>query len=431
MPNTHQPNILFCLFDSLSMADSGLTTEANELPTLSNLCQTSALFTRTYTPCPESSPARASLFTGLDPGVHGLWTNGVTLPSTEQTFAQRLLSAGYSNALVGRYQLSGVSRWTTEKFRHSEFTHTEWAHGPIHRSRQNHYISWLEKTAPEHYSDLFPMQANPDETLLADEQIACLERLPNEFSFNAWVGDRLGHWISRQPRSKPFLAVASFCVGSNFGAEPIERSDGENVHQPAMNQADSAIGKLLEQLNESDQTEDTVVIIASARGNSVPNDDTSVMKERSIKVPLLIHQPSQQKLTINNPISTIDIAPTVLELANTPISPRMQGQSLLHVINGQREPRNWALSRYRNHTKNAHNHWQSALCSESMKFVVRHNEQVEQHALGLYNLDIDPLEKNNLAQNRSHAEDLELMIDQMIDARCAMEDRTEPRIAEF
>ena len=44
---------------------------------------------------------------------------------------------------------------------------------------------------------------------------------------------------------------------------------------------------------------------------------------------------------------------------------------------------------------------------------------------------MDPHEKNNLASKEQHAEQLEDMIDKLIDARCALEDRTEPRIAKF
>jgi hypothetical protein len=68
-----------------------------------------------------------------------------------------------------------------------------------------------------------------------------------------------------------------------------------------------------------------------------------------------------------------------------------------------------------------------------MKLIVQHgnpntDSQSIQH---LYDLESDPEEKNDLAGNDKFAAKLETMIDLMLDARCAMEDRTEPRIAEF
>ena len=49
----------------------------------------------------------------------------------------------------------------------------------------------------------------------------------------------------------------------------------------------------------------------------------------------------------------------------------------------------------------------------------------------MFDLVSDPDERNDLAIDANYANDLEDMIDLMIDARCALEDRTEPRIAKF
>lgn len=68
------PNILSIAFDSLSARD--LYRHLDDLPTLRLLLDKSRNFTNAYTCCPESSPSRASLFTGLDIAVHGLWTDG-------------------------------------------------------------------------------------------------------------------------------------------------------------------------------------------------------------------------------------------------------------------------------------------------------------------------------------------------------------------
>ena len=135
----------------------------------------------------ESSPARASLFTGLDPCVHGLWTNGVKLPPRERTFPEILARAGYANWLVGRRQLAGVSNWTTEHARQGEFAHFEWAHGPLHRSRQNAYLTWLQRNAPECHARIFPSQANADDTNVPPEQQAAMST-PTSSVFNHWVG---------------------------------------------------------------------------------------------------------------------------------------------------------------------------------------------------------------------------------------------------
>lgn len=432
MPVSERPNILFCVFDSLSIHDSGLLKKSNELPTLTRLRESSTLFTRTYTPCPESSPARASLFTGLDPCVHGLWTNGITLPNTEWTFPQRLSAAGYTNCLVGRRQLAGVSEWTTEQVPKCEFTHAEWAHGPLHRSRQNAYLVWLQQTAPEHYSTLFSTQANPDDTQATQEQHEALAKLPDELSFNHWVCKRLNNWITSHPTGLPFLAVAGFSIGSLSGAAPTAKHDSEAVNRQALQQADAALGLLLDQLSESNRDSETIVIITASRGNNVQSTD-SLMSERALSVPLLIHRSGYGKQHIDAPVSTMDVTPTILALSSTPIGPRMQGTSLLGILNGTESPRGWAMSRLRRGCKPQEQGWQTAFCTADMKLVMLHGStrDATPATFKLFDLKADPQENQNLAAQESYAAELEAMIDLMIDARCALEDRTEPRIAEF
>ena len=435
MPIIQRPNIILFLLDSLSALDAALPESANGLPSLSKLSLNGACFNRAYTPCPESSPARASLFTGLDPAVHGLWTNGVTLPDYERTFAQRLSQAGYSTYLAGRYQLSGVSRWTTEQARPGEFSQMDWAHGPLHRSRQNAYLEWLQHARPDYHEQIFAVQADPDDTTVTQRQREALAALPDEFSFNHWVGLRVSQWIESQSMDQPFLAVAGFSVGDMLGTKPQPLTDIESVDEPALKQADNAIGQIMEHLEASHRSEDTVIIVAAARGNAgLLTSDKALadhaLNETAIRVPLIFHGAAFKPQTVDSLVSTMDIAPTVLAIASVPCGPRMQGESLLGVLDGTRAPRDWGLSRIRQSLRSGEQNWQTALYTQHMKLVVCHGKQ-QAKSTSMYNLDEDPLENNDLAETDCHASQLEEMMDQMIDARCALEDRTEPRIAEF
>ena len=433
MPVSHRHNILLVLFDSLSAIDSGLPGASGATPVLSGLSRESALFSGTYAPCPESSPARASLFTGLDPCVHGLWTNGVKLPPRERTFPEILARAGYANWLVGRRQLSGVSNWTTEHARHGEFAHFEWAHGPLHRSRQNAYLTWLQRNAPECHARIFPSQANADDTNVPPGQQAAMSELPDELSFNHWVGDRICELMSRHPPDQPFLAVAGFSVGSSMGADSPQDHDGEGLNERSLRQADAAVGRILDRLAASNLDEDTAILVTSGRGNFVSGTKAGLMSERSIRVPLLMRRAGQEHRILATPVSTMDIAPTILDIAGMPIGPRIQGHSLLAVLSGSQAPRGWAMSRLRKGLSPRSRNWRTALRVNKLKLVVSHGSTKDSvpARYRLFDLETDPNELEDLARLEAHAVDLEDMIDQMIDARCALEDRTEPRIAEF
>ncbi len=433
MPVSYRPNILFILFDSLSSFDSGLLDASTATPALSGLLQQGALFTSAYAPCPESSPARASLFTGLDPCVHGLWTNGVKLPSRARTFPEILAQAGYTNWLVGRWQLAGVSNWTTEHTRPGEFAQVEWAHGPLHRSRQNAYLTWFQQNAPDCYARIFASQADADDTNVPPEQRAAISGLPDDLSFNHWVGERVGDLVSTHPSDQPFLAVAGLSVGSSAGAEQPHDNDGEGLNEQALRQADAALGRVLDNLAACNRAEDTVILVAAGRGNVVSGTKASPMDERSIRVPLLLCRTGQERRIVDAPVSTMDIAPTILDIAGIPIVPRIQGQSLLGVVSGSQAPRGWAMSRLRKVSSTRVRNWQTALRVNNMKLVVSHGSTRDAvpATYRLFDLDVDPDELEDLAGDEAHAADLDEMIDQMIDARCALEDRTETRIAEF
>ena len=433
---TRRPDILLCVFDSLAACETGSTGDSFVTPVLDKLQKQSAVFTAAYSASPESSPARVSLFTGLDPSVHGVWTNGVELPIHEETFPQLLTQAGYTSWLAGRRQLAGVSNWTTEHSRAGEYTRVEWAHGPLHRSRQNAYLNWLQETDPERYAQVFPRQANPDDTVIPAEQYTAVASLPDELSFNYWVGQRICDLIDSHQQEQPFLAVAAFSVGASLGAGTSQDDDNEEVNERALQQADTALGQILAQLPDN-KDEETVVIVTAGRGNAVSGNQNSTMQERAIKVPLFLRSVEQTPQTVNDPVSTIDIAPTILDIAGLPQRARLQGTSLLDVLAGTTPPRSWAMSRLRNgegyESSDEKRNWQTALRANNMKLIVNHgNTQTgEAASYRLFDLVSDPDERNDLATDANYANDLEDMIDLMIDARCALEDRTEPRIAKF
>lgn len=403
MTMTARPNILLVVFDSLSAQD--LTKHAGGLPTINALLRDSLTFTNAYTPSPESGPARASLFTGLDMAAHGVWTDGVALPKRERPLPEVFRENGYHSWLVGRRQLAGLSNWTTEHARLLEYDHLDWAHGPLHRSRQNAYLTWLQQATPETCAQMFPRQANPDDTVVPDWQREAMEALPDDLSFNSWIGQQVCSRIN----DGPFFGVVGFVVGQSMGSSGAPT---EAVNPRALAQADAALGVILQNLPDN-----TVIALTAGRG-SVTNPATP-LKECAIKVPLALRIPNSAAQTIQEPVSTMDVAPTLYALAGLRAPQRTQGQCL--TIS---EPRGWAFCRLR-HPDQPH---RTALITERWKLVVTHDAS---QTLQLFDLKADPTEAHNCSASPDHQGTIEHMLDQVIDSRVALEDRTEPRIAKF
>lgn len=436
-----RPNVILAVFDSLSARF--LDQHIHELPTLRSLKQSGVSFNRTYVCSPESSPARASLFTGLDMAAHRVWSDGVELPMREKTLSEVFASNGYQTSLIGRRQLAGVSNWTTEHPRASEYHRTYWAHGPLHRSRQNAYLSWLQETQPDTYTRLFPNQPNPDDTHVPAWQYQAMIDLPDNISFNAWIGKQYCTILEEQAVDKPYLGVLGFVVGETMGV-PVSHGSMRNEiveasTKVAVQQADSALATILKQAPDN-----TVVVVSSGRGSLASDKQQPFMHNDAIRVPLFVNAPGFNAKTIESAVSTIDIAPTLFNLANIDSPQRVQGQCLLRTA-----ARGWAFSRLRS----ANTQHISCVCNERWKLVMLHagehvqvstqsanktsintNDYPQTSASSVYelfDLHADPNELNNLANSEEHDAILEDMIDLMIDARVALEDRTEPRIASF
>src|SRR5262245_36537947 len=108
--DARKPNILFIVGDDMGYADVGFQG-CRDIPTpnLDALAKSAVRCTSGYVSAPYCSPCRAGLLTGRYQQRFGHEFNPVTrengLPVSETTIANRLKSAGYATALVGKWHL--------------------------------------------------------------------------------------------------------------------------------------------------------------------------------------------------------------------------------------------------------------------------------------------------------------------------------------
>ena len=415
-----RPNVLMVLFDSLCQA--ALESHLAELPALRALDTTSIVFERAFASSPEASPARASVLTGLDTAAHGLWTDGVALPERETTLTAGFAAQGYRSWHVGRRQLAGVSHFTTEHARAGECHAQDWAHGPAHRSRQNAYLNWLQATAPDIYSSVFPRQPNPDDTALSAAQHAQLADLPDELSFNVWAGARAVSRLEAATAGQPFFGLIGFVVGEDRGGAPRSEAGMEALDVRALRQADLALTSVLAALDAHAVRDNAIVVVTAGRGNRSARAGHATMHDDTLNVPLLLGVPGCGGERVASPVPAFDLAATLYALTGVAAPTRLQGVSLL-----TEPPRGWVLARCR-HPLSAH---QSALRTERWKLVVTHGDGVTESRSCLYDVHADPDEQTDLGADPEYRDTMEALVDQMIDARVALEDRTAAREASF
>ena len=108
-----KPNILFIMTDQQRLsAVSAYGHTPCQTPHIDRLAAEGTLFENAYTTFPVSSPARASVLTGLYPHAHGVTANihevacsVHELPDGPHLLPRRLQTAGYSSGYTGKWHL--------------------------------------------------------------------------------------------------------------------------------------------------------------------------------------------------------------------------------------------------------------------------------------------------------------------------------------
>ncbi len=114
-------------------------------------------------------------------------------------------------------------------------------------------------------------------------------------------------------------------------------------------QLDHAIGRILVALAETGQADDTLVVCTTDHGELL-GDHQMLFKgplhyDGLLRVPLIVRGPGVVRgAQVAAPVGTIDLVPTILDLAGLPIPPTVEGRSLRPFLAGGSEQREWVLT---------------------------------------------------------------------------------------
>jgi N-acetylglucosamine-6-sulfatase len=177
---------------------------------------------------------------------------------------------------------------------------------------------------------------------------------------------------------------------------------------------DSGVGQILRQLEAMGQLDDTIVIYSSDNGYFQGEHglrDKRAMYEDSIRVPHLVHYPRliRPGTVFDQMVLNIDVAPTLLDFAGVDIPAAMQGRSWRPVLEG-RDPqgRDHWLYEYFWEKNFPWDPTQYGIRTRRFKYIrypdIGHADpdypmKGELPAEELYDLENDPLEMRNLAND--------------------------------
>ena len=187
---------------------------------------------------------------------------------------------------------------------------------------------------------------------------------------------------------------------------------------------DGCVGNILDAVQAAGIDDETAIIFISDNGffrGEHGLSDKRAAYEESIRLPFMIRHPSVQTangLIVNEIVSNLDIAPTILDLAGLEVPASMQGASLEPFIRGE-VPNDWRDQLFIEYNHDAEFPTASvrpyiSLIHEDGLKIVRYQENASWNELFDTSISADPYEITNIInssalidqQNRATMEDL-------------------------
>lgn len=214
-------NVLLILCDQLRKDSLGCYGNPYaRTPHLDALAQQSARFERCYVANPICSPNRMSIFSGMYPRNHGVWTNGLAYRETSMLLQNCLHEQGYQTANIGKIHFSPTdcnrpdvaspeAGWVWDDTRadydnhgpYAGFEYMELTTG--HQRQKGHYRQWFfENGGTEEMFEL---------TRRTGDGMSGAMHIPPHLHSSSFVGERTCAFLrEKRDPDRPFFLVASF-----------------------------------------------------------------------------------------------------------------------------------------------------------------------------------------------------------------------------
>jgi len=356
--STKKPNVIFYIIDGAGadlMSLYGYNRRTT--PNLERIAAEGAVFERAYSNASWTQPSTLSFMTSLQHSVASL-SQGVGWPKAPDqvlTMAQHLHRAGYqtavlvSNDYAGR--ISGLDRGV-DKMRDYDPENYSISSVLLHKD----FWKWREDYPAEPYWVHF--QTTDIHT--------------------PWrpVAPFAGLFVSpteRQVFCKWFDQVGRMPGPENFEKTGIDRvayyHSARGIYDEAMAHQDYQLGRLVERLKANGEWKHSLLIVAADHSHfhaglslldplppELDGDEAlsaPIISSWISRIPLIIVWPERivAGARFSDPVSMIDMLPTVLDLLDLPMPEVMQGQSLAPLLLGEPgwEPRPVILDEMRVH----------------------------------------------------------------------------------
>lgn len=308
--DTHpRPNVLWIVSEDCPPWFGCYGDRLASTPTIDALADRGVLFSAAGSPAPVCSPSRFGLLTGIAPESHSpadRMRAVASAPDWMRTYPELFRDAGYyctNNAKTdynADFDVDGI-----------------WAES----SPSAH---WRNRPDGAPFVAVFNFDATHESSVFDDESPFITAIAP----FLSQVD---------LPRFEPAVPLDDVVVPPYLPDEPAVRRDFA-VYYAAVAAYDAFVAGLLAQLDDDGLTDDTIVLLTSDHGGVTPRSKR-FLHEEGVHVPLVIAAPPMvgdrlgaPGTRVDTPVSTLAIAPTLLDLAGLPVPAHMGAAPLTRPL---------------------------------------------------------------------------------------------------
>ncbi|MEP1208115.1 MAG: sulfatase-like hydrolase/transferase [Rhizobiaceae bacterium] len=424
-----KPNVLLIMTDQQRPDTLGFRGQTPcRTPNIDRLAAEGISFDRAMTPCPLCLPSRASLFTGLYPTQNDMMSNQDGYLTSCQML-DHFRSAGYQINYAGKWHMGeeNIGDFTDNHAGDSTAIYSQWC------KDQGLMDGWM-------FND--PATRTTRTPSMSIPKVHCQD-LPVDKTNEAYVTDFALQMIRDRDPNKPFFQVVSYNgphppfmipepyfsmhdpadvpLPENFGPQAGEHEvnqtsyyrqlfldHGEDfdawrasyaVYWGFVTMIDDMVGRIIEVIEEQGLMDNTIVLYTSDHGENLGAHglwQKMVPYDESIRVPLILRQPTADPARTEMPASLVDVAPTLANLCGLAVSPDWPGRDLMRGDWSDADnPASFAMHRPIGDWMNVTD-WRMI---ERYRFkYVWYRDQSDE----LFDLQNDPAELNNLLDDPAH-----------------------------
>ena len=329
-----QPNVVVFFTDQQRWDSTGVHGNPLELtPNFDRMATRGTYCFNAFTCQPVCGPARAVLQTGRHATNTGCWRNGIPLRPDEKTLAHHFKAAGYDTAYIGKWHLASKNI--------------------VEPAEQGGYDHWLAANVLEFCSE-------PYRTVMYDKDGTPV-RLPG-YRVDAQTDAAIRYIDGHQ--DNPFFLFVSYLEPhfqnhvddypppdgyreryTGRWVPPDLAALGGSTHQHLggywgmCKRLDEALGRLLDALRSLDILDDTVVLFTSDHACHFKTRNGEYKRschDSSIRIPTALCGPGfNAGGQIRQPVSLVDLPPTLLDAAGIAVPDTMEGRSVLPLTRGE------------------------------------------------------------------------------------------------